>query len=464
MFRISISGLVFLIGMMSGIAQRTVRPDDNFKTKKEYLNPNEDYTARTLKLDEINFVSGYYSQNGNHSAVTGGIGTEKLTDLSNTFELKLLKNTKRGSTHHFIFGMGFDTYTSASSDRIDTAITYNGTNQGSTGGQSNPVIYPPPRDGHHGHSGASTAVASGPTIIVNGITTVTSASYRDQRYYPSLNWSMETPKGLTMGAGVSYSGEYDYFSKGLSFNIGKSSKNKNSDISLSVSAFFDHWLVIYPAELRPVNYPYGSERDKELLTKSPRNTYNTGLVFNQVINKRLQVGLMIEPSYQEGLLGTTYQRVYFENGTAKPEQMPDRRLKLPIGLRASWFIGDQIVVRPYYRYYQDDWGLHAHTASLEASIKASPFVSLIPFARYYTQNGVPYFAPYKMHSTEEAFYTSDYDLSKLSSKSFGLGLRMVPKNGVMDIPAFKSLELRFAHYIRSTDLKSNIITAALTFK
>jgi hypothetical protein len=33
---------------------------------------------RTLKLDEINIVSAYYAQDGNHSAVTGGIGTEKL--------------------------------------------------------------------------------------------------------------------------------------------------------------------------------------------------------------------------------------------------------------------------------------------------------------------------------------------------------------------------------------------------
>ena len=41
--------------------------------------------ARKLKEIDANFLSGYYHQDGNNSAVTGGIGTEKLTDFSNVF-------------------------------------------------------------------------------------------------------------------------------------------------------------------------------------------------------------------------------------------------------------------------------------------------------------------------------------------------------------------------------------------
>ena len=36
------------------------------------------YESKPLKVDEINIVSSYYNQDGNHSAVTGGIGTEKV--------------------------------------------------------------------------------------------------------------------------------------------------------------------------------------------------------------------------------------------------------------------------------------------------------------------------------------------------------------------------------------------------
>ena len=46
------------------------------------------YKAKPLALEEINLVSSYYVQNGNHSAVTGGIGNEHVVDFANGLELK----------------------------------------------------------------------------------------------------------------------------------------------------------------------------------------------------------------------------------------------------------------------------------------------------------------------------------------------------------------------------------------
>ena len=77
------------------------------------------YKTRKLKLEEVNFVSGYYHQDGNHSAVTGGIGTEKLSDFANTIELKVSKYDSRLRKNSIAFELGIDHYTSASSDKID---------------------------------------------------------------------------------------------------------------------------------------------------------------------------------------------------------------------------------------------------------------------------------------------------------------------------------------------------------
>ncbi|MEP7266405.1 MAG: DUF3570 domain-containing protein [Saprospiraceae bacterium] len=441
MIKISLSGLAFFLGMLLGHAQESKQTE-------------EPYKAKPLKIEEVNLVSSYYSQNGNHSAVTGGTGSERLTDNSNNFDLKLLKVLPSGNKHRISIGIGFDAYTSASSDKIDTATNWVGFTK---------VVTQQPE--RHGRSGASSISSTTTVSTFGGTEAVTSASFRDHRFYPSIGWSMESQTtGLTIGAGLSYSTEYDYHSRGATFNIAKSSKSKNTDLALNLGAFLDEWLLIYPAELRPANYPYGGERDKHLLDHAPRNTFNTGLTFNQVINKRLQIGLMVEPSFQKGLLATKYQRVNFSEGSSLPENLPDKRLKLPMSFRASYFLSDFLVIRSYYRYYQDDWKLKAHTANLELALKVSPFTTLIPFYRYYTQNGVSYFAPNHQHSVEDQFYTSDYDLSKLSSRQFGLGVRLFPKNGVMGIHSFKELEIRWAHYERSTDLKSNIITAALTFK
>src|SRR5690242_14492978 len=51
---------------------------------------NTNYSPRALHVDEVNLVSSYYWQNGDHSPVTGGIGTEKVTDFSNGIDLKLV--------------------------------------------------------------------------------------------------------------------------------------------------------------------------------------------------------------------------------------------------------------------------------------------------------------------------------------------------------------------------------------
>jgi hypothetical protein len=40
-------------------------------------------------------VSSYYKQDGNNSAVTGGISSEELTDISNTLDVKLIKYSKK---------------------------------------------------------------------------------------------------------------------------------------------------------------------------------------------------------------------------------------------------------------------------------------------------------------------------------------------------------------------------------
>ena len=73
------------------------------------------YIARPLKMDEINLVSSYYSQDGNHSAVTGGIGTEKVMDLSNGLDVTWIGWDDMQRKHTLTAGLGFDHHTSASS-------------------------------------------------------------------------------------------------------------------------------------------------------------------------------------------------------------------------------------------------------------------------------------------------------------------------------------------------------------
>ncbi len=370
------------------------------------------YQSRKLKVDEINLVSAYYHQDGNNSAVTGGIGTEKLSDFANTIDLQMSKFNKRGKKNTFIFELGVDHYTSASSDKIDPS-------------------------------------------------TISSASSADTRIYPSLNWTHSNEEtGNSFGFTGSYSTEFDYQSMGAAFNLTRLSKDKNTQFDFKLQAFLDQWTVILPIELRTGNTGRGGEQ----YDTAPRNSFSASFSLSQVINQKFQASLILEPSYQKGLLATKYQRDYFTDGSMRSETLPDKRYKLPIGLRMNYFLDDRFVIRTFYRYYMDNWGIRAHTAELEIPVKINPFFSISPFYRYNNQVGTKYFAPYGQHQASEQYFTSDYDLSTLSSDFYGAGIRFAPPKGVFGWQRLNMLELRYGHYSRSTSLVSNIVSLNLKFK
>ena len=79
------------------------------------------FSKRKLKLDEVNVILSYYSQEGDHASVTGGRGTQQLIDNANIIELKLIRYDKKNRKQSIDVELGVDYYSSASSDKIDLA-------------------------------------------------------------------------------------------------------------------------------------------------------------------------------------------------------------------------------------------------------------------------------------------------------------------------------------------------------
>lgn len=370
-------------------------------------NDTTEYKNRKLSFEEANFVSSYYKQDGNNSAVTGGTGSEHLTDFATTIDVRLSKYDHRGRKHSYGLEAGIDVYSSASSDKIDP-------------------------------------------------NTISSASAGDKRIYPSISYALTNEaKGTTFSANGSISTEFDYFSKGLSLGWSKLSKDRNREFSAKGQVFLDTWKVILPIELRNSSNPSGNK---------PRDSYSASFTLSQVVTKRLQVLFLLDLAYQTGQLATLYHRTYFQDGSHRVEKLPDTRTKIPLGIRLNYFMGDNVIIRSYYRYYADSWGMTGHTAELEVPFKITPFFSLSPFYRYSTQKGVKYFAPYREHQLDEEYYTSDYDLSTLDSHMGGIGLRYAPPGGILSMKHINALEFRYGHYKRSTKLTSDIVTMLIKFK
>ena len=404
------------------------------------------YKSQKLKLEEVNLVSSYYNQTADKSSVMGGRtdskGIGNVMDLGNGLDIKFVGWDPQKRKNTITAGLGFDYHTAASQAYVDS-------------------------NGHAKNNGS--------------------------RIYPTLDWSIENPKkGTEFGMGAYYSAEHNYYhSFGLNTSFAKKNKT-NGEFSFKLTGYFDNIKMIKPSEFVPIDsvknvassdsivyvttasgrtqaivYQNGgivsSGTGHNHLASAARDTYTASFGFSQVINPRMDASIALDLVYMNGYLGLPFHRVYFNNGKDTIENLPSQRFKIPIGLRLNYFLGDNIILRGFYRFYMDDWGLRSHTASLEVPIKITPFFSISPFYRYYIQTAVKYFAPYEGHSPTDQYYTSNYALASFQSQSFGMGIRLAPPKGVL-IKSLSVLELRYNHYSQTTDLVADMVSLNLKFK
>ncbi len=398
------------------------------------------YKKRVLETTEVDFLMSYYSQDGNHAAVSGGIGTEKLTDITPTFIVAIPLNSDDVLT----VDAGISAYSSASSSNIDPFDSSN------------------PASPFSDSSGAS---ASDTWVNANF----------------SYAHSSDNRNDIVEGH-VSVASEYDYFSIGFGGSYTHLFNEKNTELSVKANVFLDTWNPQYPIELRPdftnpnIVGPGAYNPFKyEAFTNESRNSYSVSLSFSQILSKNLQASIFIDVVQQNGLLSTPHQRVYFQDQpdffiddfqlADDVERLPDTRFKIPIGARLNYFINERLTVRTYYRFYNDDWGINSHTASIELPFKISDKFTIYPVYRYYTQTAADYFAPYEGHLSKQTFYTSDYDLSEFHSSQYGFGFNYIDIFAAMHLWNFglKSIDFRYGYYDRSDGLNAHIASVGFKF-
>ncbi len=415
------------------------------------------YKKRVLETTEIDFLVSYYKQDGVHSSVSGGIGSENLTDIASNIVVAVPMNDDDVLT----VDAGISAYTSASSSNINPYDTQNPTPWQSSSG----------------------------------------ASASDQLVSLTANYSHSSDdRNFIWNADIAFSNEYDYTSVGIGGGVTKLMNQKNTEFSLKVNAYLDQWRPIYPAEFRGGFYGtvynasgVASNAYSPLFTAwdtTGRNSYSASFSWSQVVSKKTQFSLFFDLVLQEGKLSTPYHRVYFAdlpnyylgNPTAistyendansnvyRPgdaiEKLPSSRFKIPIGLRWNYYVNERLAVRTYYRYYTDNWDITAHTASIELPVKLSDKFTVYPMYRYYTQTQSKYFAPYEKHLSTEEFYTSDYDLSNFNANQYGFGISYTDLFTGAKIWKFgiKNIDFRFNHYDRSDGLQSNIGSVGIKF-
>ncbi|MFD2541397.1 DUF3570 domain-containing protein [Lacinutrix gracilariae] len=430
------------------------------------------YKKRVLETTEVDFLTSYYSQEGDNAAVTGGIGTEKLTDFTPTIIVSLPLNADDVLT----VDAGISTYSSASSSNLN------------------------PFDGSKGAS---------PWVASSG------ASQQDTWGNVNVGYAHSSDdRNNIWNANVSFATEYDYTSVGFGGGFAKLFNEKNTEVGVKANVYLDTWSPKYPTELDTYvqtngNLNQGFFQDIDifdqngnassawspvagfdLINDKSRNSYSVSFSFSQILSKKAQMSLFFDLVKQEGWLANPMQRVYFADvdnyyvGNANNissytsssnrdvfqladdiERLPNSRFKIPLGLRFNYYINETVSLRTYYRYYYDDWGINSHTANVEVPIKITSKFTLYPSYRFYNQTAADYFAPYEENLSTSEFYTSDYDLSKFSANQYGFGVSytdIFTKFNIWKL-GLKNVDFKYNNYKRNTGLSANIFAIAFKF-
>ncbi len=387
-----------------------------------------EYKKRVLDQMEIKVLSSYYSQDGDNAAVTGGRGTEELTDLAPIINVAIPLN----DDDVLIIDASVSAYTSASSSNID------------------------PFDGDQPADPFLTSTGASRQDVWSSLTVDYSHSSDDRNKI----WSAHT----------SFAAEYDYTSIGFGGSYTRLFNQKNTELQVKANVFLDFWNPQYPIEFRdgfnPNDFEFTGTNiyapNFEKFGDTNRNTFNLGLNFSQILSKSIQTAFISDVVLQNGLLSTPHQRVMFadiEDTVVEDftlgndvEKLPDSRLKIALANRTNFYLTENFILRSYYRFYTDDWGVDSHTFELELPIKLSMKYTLYPSYRYYTQTGADYFNGFNQALSTDEFYTSDFDLAEYDAHQYGMGFKYYDPLNKFRIGGFglKSINLEFNQYSRTS--------------
>ena len=187
---------------------------------------------------------------------------------------------------------------------------------------------------------------------------------------------------LTLSASAAVSNEHDYHSKAGGLEARRDFNDKNTTLTLGYGRANDH---------------VGSSIDPNLDAPRTTDQYLAGVT--QVLSPVALVQSSLAYANGRGWYNDPYKfTLTFYPDQPLPSLLPDLRPDH----RRSWawltryrrhFAAQRGTLQADYRYFQDDWGVRAHTLEVAWDQQLDERWSVRPALRYYTQSAADFYSP-----------------------------------------------------------------------
>ena len=276
------------------------------------------------------------------------------------------------------------------------------------------------------------------------IDVVTTASpYEEERTQYSL--SIDALRGkTTYSLGYTNSDESDYEADTAYFSL---SHDLFGDLTTISLAFTRGWDTVQQRDAITGGV------DPDFLEKTDRRTYSLGL--SQVITRNLIVGATLETITDEGFLNNPYRTVRYVDPTNpgvgysfEDEVYPSTRTSNAVAFRGRYFLPYRAAVSAQYRWFNDTWGILAHTAQIGYTHPWGQKWIFDAKYRYYTQEAADFYSDLFPRAQAQNFLARDKELSTFVSNTVGIGVTYEFPGGIPYMPRFVkkgTLNLRWDH-------------------
>jgi hypothetical protein len=163
----------------------------------------------------------------------------------------------------------------------------------------------------------------------------------------------------------------------------------------------------------------------EWLGSSYSRSFTAGV--SQVVTKNLISGVTLEVITDQGLLSNPYRSIRFVApgeplGYGLGSQIyPNTHTSTAVEGRVKYYLPYRAAVSGSYRYFDDTWGVRAHTAELGYTQPIANLWILEGRVRYYTQNHATFYSDLFPFAGSQNFEARDQNLA--ASNNYTLGLK-----------------------------------------
>lgn len=222
----------------------------------------------------------------------------------------------------------------------------------------------------------------------------------------------------------------DFLNEETNISIGLSNSEEN-DYSANTAYFAFSEDVLGDLVTLTLGYSRGWDTvkktgDPDFSNEVDRQNYRLGLT--QIVNKSIVAALDFETITDEGFLNNPYRSVRFctEPDDCSVYRMgqelyPNTRTSHSVSLRGRYFLEYRASIFARYKFFQDTWGISAHT--LETGY-THPYHDKWIFdikARWYTQTHADFYSDLFPYDGSQNYRARDKELSTLSDYGLTVG-------------------------------------------